>query len=532
MDSLSVEEMLKLIETVDTREKLREILDELCILASNERSNKKMIYLIDQAIEKSIRFNDKITLVDLLGYKIPFLYNQKENINEVRKLISQMKSISEINMYHDRLAWVYSYIWYVEKFEGNKEQSVEAIEKAWELLNKFSYDNEYIYYFVRYSYGFELWVEKHDINSSIIFEECFQYFHKNSFYRSSIQTLGILSIIYTRTQNSNRILELSKRILSDKYHFESLNEEVKAMYYYFTGLGYIIDLNLNFAEYFFDEAYNILQPIHKNSIYFANFIILHSHMITVKALQGKIEQTWDIIKRVEDILKQEFITKNLNSGTIQQISHTLNLNKFYVYSRSIEFDSKEMKGLIEEIFIGSKKLYSNFMLMNEFILNSNLPPSKLKELLLVDSFSINRVKHIISFELLKKKGRKNKEKQKLERIEVLANREKTTKTTFIEDVFADLLITKQLFSSKRFTEIYPLLKKYKNKLHRIEVLELRVFMEAFIQIGEYKSGNPLGPALLYMAIKKCKTYGFSRLENMLHNYLDMLKKDALNSILL
>ncbi|MCK5409431.1 MAG: hypothetical protein KAJ30_04130, partial [Candidatus Heimdallarchaeota archaeon] len=95
-----------------------------------------------------------------------------------------------------------------------------------------------------------------------------------------------------------------------------------------------------------------------------------------------------------------------------------------------------------------------------------------------------------------------------------------------ERAFADLLAAQEYYKINRFAEIYPLLKKYENQTHKIEVLELRVFMEAFIQVGAYKSGDPLGPAHQYMAIKKCRNYGFSRLENTLLNYLDMQKKEV------
>ncbi|MCK4895920.1 MAG: hypothetical protein KAS47_03875 [Candidatus Heimdallarchaeota archaeon] len=49
-------------------------------------------------------------------------------------------------------------------------------------------------------------------------------------------------------------------------------------------------------------------------------------------------------------------------------------------------------------------------------------------------------------------------------------------------------------------------------------------MEAFIQIGAYKSGDPLGPALQYMTIKKFKLYEFSRLQNKLLDYLQLQQK--------
>ncbi|MCG3224811.1 MAG: hypothetical protein H7647_10115 [Candidatus Heimdallarchaeota archaeon] len=55
-------------------------------------------------------------------------------------------------------------------------------------------------------------------------------------------------------------------------------------------------------------------------------------------------------------------------------------------------------------------------------------------------------------------------------------------------------------------------------------MKCRIFMEAFIQVGAYKNGDPLGPALQYMAIKKCRNYGFSRLENKLLDYLQLQRK--------
>ncbi len=56
---------------------------------------------------------------------------------------------------------------------------------------------------------------------------------------------------------------------------------------------------------------------------------------------------------------------------------------------------------------------------------------------------------------------------------------------------------------------------------------MRVFMEAFIQVGSFKNGDPLGPALQYMAIKKCRLYGFSRLENKLLYYFSIQGNDVL-----
>ena len=292
----------------------------------------------------------------------------------------------------------------------------------------------------------------------------------------------------------------------------------------------MIDLRLSLAEFYFEESYTLLRPIYNESVYFSNHLLLHSYMVSVKALQGKLEETLTLTKEAEDLLKQEFFEQNLDLGTKKQINHTLNLNKFYVYSHLKDFDSEEMQDLFEEVFTGSKTLYSNFLLMSEYLLNSNLEPAKLEELLNTNNFSINRVKHIISFVLLKRKEEDTGKQQLLERIEILRNRKKTDKTTFIENVFSDLLIAQQLYSLKQYGEIYSLLRKYEYNLDRIEVLELRVFMEAFIQVGAYKTGDPLGPALQYMAIKKCKQYGFSRLENKLLDYLNMQGKDTFNMI--
>ncbi|MHA1590897.1 MAG: hypothetical protein ACTSUP_00165, partial [Candidatus Heimdallarchaeaceae archaeon] len=100
----------------------------------------------------------------------------------------------------------------------------------------------------------------------------------------------------------------------------------------------------------------------------------------------------------------------------------------------------------------------------------------------------------------------------------------------IEYAYRDLLIAQQLFSLKRYAEISPLLKQYESRLKQIEVLEMRIFMEAFIQVGTYKNGDPLGPALQYMAIKKCRLYGFSRLEYTLLNYLQLQQKEITRTI--
>jgi len=144
--------------------------------------------------------------------------------------------------------------------------------------------------------------------------------------------------------------------------------------------------------------------------------------------------------------------------------------------------------------------------------------------------SINRIRHIIRYLLIRNENGNSENDDQLERKIRALNNNFTNTQTFIEKAYSDLLIAQELYAAKRFTEIYHLLKKYENQLYKLEVLEMRIFLEAFIQVGAYKAGDPLGPALQYMAIKKCRKHGFSRLENNLLNYLDIQGSDTLKLI--
>ena len=286
------------------------------------------------------------------------------------------------------------------------------------------------------------------------------------------------------------------------------------------------------AESYFSQAYNIFKPIYKDSIYFSNFLVLHSYFATVKGLQGKTEQAYALTKEAYILLQTDYIKTNLDQITRKQIIHNLNLVNFYNISCSGKYSPQEHQVLINEIIDNCNDLYSDFMTFSEFILSANLGSDKLHQLLEVDNFSINRVKHLIKFMLEKQKldTEASKEQKALNCITILEKRVKTTKTTFMEDAYVDLLIAQELFSLKRYAEISPLLKKYENRLKQIEVLEMRIFMEAFIQVGAYKNGDPLGPALQYMAIKKCRDYGFSRLENTLLKYLQLQHKEIARTV--
>ncbi len=519
------------ISNIKSKETLIDITLRLRVLAANKNSSLLDIF-IEEAIKKSIGFNDQISLIRLYDLQIRQLYNHANNLLGIEKLILKMESLSQSIEFSEGLALVYQIRWHVEKLRGNKNESRKAILSAMNIIEQKSIQDEYTLFGCKYSYAIEIWLHSHDPQSVKLLEECANFFYRDGYHRSLAQTFGILSIIYTRTHESKRALNMSNIILADRSLFENLPVDVKGIIYYFTGLGYLLDANLATSKSYFNEAYSILKPIYKDSIYFAYYIALLSYLATVRGLQGKTEQATDMVKEADKLLQTEFIKKNLDENSKKQITHTHNLTKFYNLSRLSNYNSQEHQELIEEIYEGCKAQYSDFMTFSEFILNSNLDSAKLQSLLTIDNFSINRVKHLTEFMLEKQtlETEINQKQKILNCIAILEKRVTTSKTTFIEHAYADLLIAQQLFSLKRYAEISPLLKQYESRLKQIEVLEMRIFIEAFIQVGAYKNGDPLGPALQYMAIKKCRLYGFSRLEYTLLNYLQLQQKEITRTI--
>ena len=165
----------------------------------------------------------------------------------------------------------------------------------------------------------------------------------------------------------------------------------------------------------------------------------------------------------------------------------------------------------------------------EYIINADLKEERLEKLSNSNFANIKRVKHIVDYQIAKSKLNSSDKLSESSKscFEILENRTKDEIKTYFEKAFTDLLIAKELFYLGDFEKIHLLLRKYDKRMDKLEVLEFRIFMEAFIQVGAYKSGDPLGPALQYMAIKKCRQYGFSRLENKLLNYLDVQGSDTL-----
>ncbi len=519
------------VNNITSGEKLFDLVKKLRVIASN-KSEPLICQYIENAIEQSSKIKDTKTLIRLYDLQIRQLYNHASNIVKIKRILTKMYELSQKIEFSEGLALVHQIKWHLERLQGNTKSSSREIQLALEFINERNVSDTYTIFTCKYSYAIEIWLQNHSAESAVLLEDCVEHFIQEGFYRSLAQTFGLLSIIYSRTHESKKALNISNRILANRTLFEKLSSDFKGIIYYFTGLGYMLDANLAIAESYFNEAYSILKPVYKNSIYFAYYLVLLSYIATVRGLQGKNEQASNMVKEAETLLQTEFIKKNLDENTKKQITHTHSLIKFYNLSRLSSYNSQEHQELIEEINEDCKVHYSDFMIFSEFILNSNLDSAKLQSLLAIDNFSINRVKHLIEFMLEKQKLETeiSQEQKNLNFISILEKRVKTDKTTFIEQAYTDLLIAQQLFSLKRYAEIAPLLKQYESRLKRIEVLEIRIFMEAFIQVGAYNSGDPLGPALQYMAIKKCRLYGFSRLENTLLKYLQLQHKDIRRTV--
>ncbi|MHA1552486.1 MAG: hypothetical protein ACTSQC_11140 [Candidatus Heimdallarchaeaceae archaeon] len=521
----------KLLMNAKTKDNLHEIVELLRIHCANYKSHHLIEY-IEKAINLTHLLFDDLSLVNLYELKIKQLIHKNSNLTEVKEILQNMFLVAETINYKHGLALAFQIKSHIEHIENKRQSSLLSIRKSLYLLQNDEDFNTYTYNICNYSFAVGEWLDKHNPNVAKSLEGCAKYFYEGGFYRSFAQSLGILTIIYTRNHENSKVLSLSNSILANRTLFANLPLDVKGIVYYFTGLGYMLDANIVIAEYYFNEAYNILKPIYKDSIYFSNFLILHSYLATVKGLQGKISQADTLTKEAEILFQTDYIKSNLDENTRKQIVHTFNLVKFYNISRLSSYNCQEHQELINEIIKGCKDLYSDFMTFSEFILNSNLDSDKLQRLMTIDNFSINRIKHLIEFMLEKQKleTKISQEQKALNCISILEKRVTTSKTTFIEYAYRDLLIAQQLFSLKRYAEISPLLKQYESRLKQIEVLEMRIFMEAFIQVGTYKNGDPLGPALQYMAIKKCRLYGFSRLEYTLLNYLQLQQKEITRTI--
>ncbi len=516
------------IRDIKSKEELGKIVEILRVDASNEKSERMLKY-IEETLKVSKTLDDKISIVNLQELQIKQFFGSRDKIPETGNILQSMKKVSKEINYEDGLILCYSIEWGLEKFKGNIQQSKRAIEKAMELIEIAENLDDYVYYLCYYSYAIEIWLDKHDPRSGEILEECVPYFLNKGLHKGLVHALGYLSIIYLQIQRRKKATAIIKKILSSKVNLDELPKELQIVTYYFMGVALKLDFFFSESEKYFLKAKELLKMENQDSIYAVYDFTSSSHLLTIKALLGELMPTLHQIEKIESKINSKEIAQMLDNSSKNQIKHTFNLTKFYILSRSNDTNPEKLNRLEKSIYKDCKLFYSDFFMLSEYILHSNLSTKELKELLKKDNYCINSVKHILNYKLnLQKKSLFDASNEKyFECINILKNRIKIEKNNFLENVYSNLLISQHLFSLRRYTEIYSLLKKYKRNLDRIEILEMRIFMEAFIQVGAYKNGDPLGPALQYMAIKKCRQYGFSRLENKLLDYLDIQGNDTL-----
>jgi len=496
-------------------------------ICANEKSSRINL-LIDYAIKRSESFSDKRILVKLYDLKIRQLYSSITKLSEILKLQSRMHLLCEELEYDAGLALVFQLAWHIEKLMGNMEKSSEKINRAIEIVENTPFIEDYTKYFCFYSFAIENWLKNREFSSSAILEECVNYFYSNGYYHGLAMSLGVLTIIYQQTQNKEKVMKLIQKILSGEDLLIRIPREIQSIIHYFIGVGHKLCFNLNEAEKHFLESQNILKLIYKKSIYSGYYLTSLSHLTATYALQGKLDFAVRKMNEVQELMEEGIAVRNLDSFNKKQITHTFNLMKFYIKSRLRGFRIENDRNLVQVISYNIDKYHSNAIFFSEFLLNANLTKERLIEIRSFNNPSTKRVEHIINF--LIAKTTHAEEQQIMNYISILKKRPVEDRMTFAEKAYADLLAAREYYKLNRFAEIYLLLKKYENNLHKIEVLEMRVFMEAFIQVGAYKNGDPLGPALQYMAIKKCRQYGFSRLENKLLKYLSSQGKDTFNVI--
>ncbi len=513
--------MVKRLTSLLSKEELRSFIGSLRIFASNNKFDKKTIEIVEKTIEKCLIIEDKKSLVDLYELKISQIEHLNDHIDIISEILQSMRSISTEIDYSAGLALSYNIEWFVEKTKGCKEKSRKAVEQSIILVNDKLMHDKYAYYICYYSYAIDQWLEKHDPSSADILEECAEYFFQNGFYRSLVQTLGILAIIYQRTKSREKVLETSKSLLENNFVFEQLPKDVQAYTHYLVGYGYTLQYSLANAEAHFEKSRKILKESYKSSIYFGYYLTTLSHLSAIYALQGKLDQVTQSVEETEILLQDEFIQENLDSVSKRQIVHTFNLTKFYIQTRKKDFNIEESSDLIKNIYSGTQINYSDTTMLSEFLLNAQLSYEQLLELQKKDNPSLKRVKHITLFMM-----EKTRTDVELTAVELLRNcivtlwkRRIPKDETFIERSFVDLLLAQQYYDMGRFDEMNKLLRNYSDKLDTIEVLEQRLFIKGMMYFAAHRSGDIFAPSKFYKAIEECKNNDFTRLEELLTSYI-------------
>lgn len=525
---LKKEELRKLLKRYPNDINLSEMLDELRVLCANEKSND-VLKILDDVLEISKSSSNLKFKVNLYELRIKQLCRFKENLQSVEEFLEEMTQTARSINYVEGLALSFQIRGYIQLLKGDRESSDIEINRAVELLNNSEQTDSYTYIMCNYSYAISRWLSSRDFNIANTLEECFEYFYLNNYYHGLAMSLGVLIIIYQQTQNKERSMQLIRRILNRRDVLLKMPEEIQSIVHYFIGVGHKLCFNISEAENYLQESQNILKSTYKKSIYSGYYLRSLAHLTACYALQGRLELALIQIKEVEDLIEEGIATKNLDTFSKRQTEHDFNLTKFYIHSRLQNFQIEDLQELVQKIIENIEKQHSDAIFFSEFLLNATLTKKQLLEIKSLNNPSTKRVEHILNF--LIEKTSHVMEHQTIKFISILKRRPVVERMTFVEKAYADLLAAQEYYQLYRFAEIYPLLKKYENQLYKIEVLEMRVFMEAFIQVGAYKNGDPLGPALQYMAIKKCRQYGFSRLENKLSDYLTMQGNDTIRMML-
>lgn len=513
----------KELHKIDNSEDFHKFIDIIRPICANEKT-ERIKNLLERALEKSTEFTDKRILIKLYDLKIRQLYSTKNELSRLAILHSEMHDLCLKLKYEEGLALTFQLGWHIEKLKNNIKESSNNIKRSIDIVENSTKIDDYTYYFCNYSFALDRWLNQRDFSSVEILEGCVNYFYQNGFIHGLTMGLGILVLILQYTQNKEKTLNLIQKFLYKEELITRMPEEIKSIIYYFIGVGSKLNFDLKRAEYYLLETQNILKSVYKRSIYSGYYLRALSHLTSCFALQGKLELAYNQMIEVEELIEEGIAARNLDTFGKKQIEHDFNLTKFYIHSRLQTFQIDELQDLVQNILDNLNKQHSDAIFLSEFLLNANLSREQLLEIKNLQNPSTKRVEHIINF--LIEKSTSPEEKQIINLISILKKRPVEERMTLVERAFADLLAAQEYYKIERYAEIYPLLRKYENQLHRIEILELRLFMEAFIQIGAFKNGDPMGPALQYVAIRKCQHYGFSRLENRLLNYLDLQAKDV------
>ncbi len=345
---MSYSELYLHINEIQTLKDLEEIIHKLRVLSANEKSDR-LISLIEKAIEESSRLNHSIATVKLYELRIKQLFGNQNTISSISKTLQDMKVISRKMNYKEGLILSYSIEWGLEKFIGNQTKSKESILKAMELLKSSKNFDLYVYNTTRYSYAVEIWLEDYNFKSCEIFEECVSYFIKVGNYKGLIHSLGYLSIIYLHMQKRNKTIKIANKILSFKINLDLLPKNLQAIGYFFLGVSFKLQSSLSQAKSFFLKAKQVFEQ--NKLIESTYYVPTLSHFLVITALQGNLDTSYKEIAQIEQSLEENDSRTKLTRFNENQIKHTFNLTKYYIYSRTTAFEKIRNQNLVSSGFL-------------------------------------------------------------------------------------------------------------------------------------------------------------------------------------